>query len=98
MSTTVTQNNKVLSPLAKEVIVLFSDTFGIDLSDLSLETDLIEDFDLKADLEGLARFLHSVNNKYEVELRLGSIVQDLDEQTISNLADLITIIEEAMLE
>lgn len=90
--------NKPMSQLAKEVIVLFSDTFGIDLEDLSLDTDLLEDFDLKSDLEGLARFLHAVNNKYEVDIKLSTIVQDLDEQAVSTLSDLVTIVEEALLE
>lgn len=98
MTTQQTSMNKPMSQLAKEVIVLFSDNFGIDLEDLSLDTDLLEDFDLKSDLEGLARFLHTVNNKYEVDIKLGTIVQDLDEQAISTLSDLVTIIEEALLE
>jgi hypothetical protein len=98
MSVQVPPTSKGLSQLAKEIIILFSDTFGIELEDLSLETDLVEDFDLKSDLEGLARFLHAVNTKYEVDIKLGHIVADLDEQTISTLADLITIIEEAQLE
>lgn len=90
--------NKGLSPLAKEIIILFSDTFGIALEDLNLDTDLVEDFDLKTDLEGLARFLHTVNKQYEIELKLSHIIKDLDEQTLTNLGELITLIEEAQLD
>lgn len=90
--------SKPLTLLEKEILLLFSDTFGIALEDLNFETDLVEDFDLKTDLEGLARFLHTVNSKYEVDLKLGTIIKDLDEQTISTLGDVITIIEEAQLE
>lgn len=78
--------------------MLFSDTFGVVLEDLNLDTDLIEDFDLKSDLEGLARFVHSVNNKYEVDLKLSVIVSELDQQHISTLGDLVTMVEEAQLE
>lgn len=98
MTANLPQTNKPLSPLAKEIISLFSDTFGIALEDLSLETDLVEDFDLKADLEGLARFLHSINDRFEVDLKLAILIKDLDDQTVATLADLITLVEEAQLE
>lgn len=90
--------SKAPSPLALEVLELFSNTFGIALEDLSLDTDLVEDFDIKSDLEGLARFVHTANLKFEVDLKMSALVQDLDALELSRIGDIVTMIEEAQLE
>lgn len=92
-----TPNNE-LSPIAQKVAVIFSDTFGIDPQDLAMTTDIVEDVDIKSDLESLARFVQQLNHTFEVHIRLQDIVDGVDDEDIVCVQDLVNVLEDALLE
>lgn len=95
----MTQNpNSELSPIAQKVLILFSDTFGIDPEDLSMTTDIIEDVDIKSDLEALARFVQQVNHTFEAHIRLQEIVDGVEDEDIVCIQDIVNVVEDALLE
>lgn len=92
------------TPLSKpssvtiEIVELFSEYFGVDPDELNEGTDLVEDFDVKGDLEGFAKFVQAINRHFEVDLKIQNIVEDIDEENIKTLGDFITLVEEAQLD
>lgn len=75
-----------------------SEHFGIPLADLTPETDLVEDIDIKSDLEAMTQFVHSLNDTFEIELRLQNVAKELEDGTLSMLGDIVDLVEDALLE
>jgi hypothetical protein len=97
----VNEKNKTL-PLPQtteqRILHLLGESYGIAPTELSITSDLIEDLDMKGDLDGLARFVQAVNATFDVQLRVSEIAAGIDLEELVILQDLINLVEDAMLE
>jgi acyl carrier protein len=79
-----------------QIIELIADIYGIDPDDLSPSSHLIEDVDIKGNLDEFVRFVHRLNRVFEIDLQPRDINVE-DEDGIQTIADLVSLAEDAML-
>ena len=78
------------------IFEIIAETYGIDPEDLSLSSHLIEDVDLKGNLDDFVRFVHRVNRRFEIDLQPQDISMN-EEEGLTTVQDLVYLIEDAML-
>ncbi len=76
-----------------QIITLISDIYGIESADLSLNSNLVEDVDIKGNLDEFIRFVHRLNHIFEIDLQ----PKDINVEEIETVADLVYLVEDAML-
>lgn len=91
-------NHPAKLSLSDRILLLLADHFGFDPDTLSLESDLVEDIDLKGDLEGLARFVQTVNTEFDTDIKVPHIIAELNAENLHHVADLVSLVEDAQLE
>ncbi len=82
----------------QQVAILLGETYGVDPEELSEASDLIEDIDLKSDVESLARFVHRLNDHFDIELTAKSLSKGMEEERITIVQDIVNEVEDALLE
>ncbi len=80
----------------KQIIELISEIYGIDPDDLSPNSNLIEDVDIKGNLDEFVRFVHRLNRLFEIDLQPRDINVE-DEDGVQTISDLVFLVEDAML-
>lgn len=80
----------------QEIIRLIGETYGIDPDDLTPSANLVEDVDIKGSLDEFVRFVHRLNNTFETDLQAKDINVEA-EDGIHTIADLVYLVEDAML-
>lgn len=80
----------------QEIIRLIGETYGIDPADLAPASHLVEDVDIKGNLDEFIRFVHRLNNTFEIDLQPKDINVE-DEEGVQTVSDLVYLVEDAML-
>ena len=80
----------------QEIVRLLGETYGIDPDDLSPASNLVEDVDIKGSLDEFVRFIHRLNSTFEIDLQPKDINIE-DEDGVQTVADLVYLVEDAML-
>lgn len=80
----------------KQIADLIAEIYGIDPDDLSPSSHLIEDVDLKGNLDEFVRFVHRLNRLFEIDLQPRDINVE-DDDGVQTVADLVSLVEDAML-
>lgn len=81
-----------------QVTNLIGETYGVDPEELQPGSDLVEDIDLKSDVESLAKFVHSLNEHFDIELTAQSLSRGMEEGRITIVQDVVNEVEDALLE
>ncbi len=90
------QRDKILST----IIELIAETYGFEPEELSAQSSLIEDVDLKGNLDEFGKFVQRLNNEFDIELRLSDFqtaIDDEDEEGLVMVSDIAIMVEDAML-
>jgi len=88
------EQNSIYSELTQ----LLGETYGVDPDELTPESDLIEDIDLKSDVESLAKFVHSLNITFDIEISAQAFSKGIEEERITNVREIVNTVEDALLE
>ncbi|MCD8484260.1 hypothetical protein LRY65_00090 [Candidatus Woesebacteria bacterium] len=86
------------NPLYQEVTQLLGETYGVDPDELTPESDLMEDIDVKSDVESLGKFVHGLNTTFDIELQTPRFSRALVSGDISTVRDIVNTVEDALLE
>lgn len=96
----MTEERTLMEPISiyQQVANLLGETYGVDPEELHPGSDLTEDIDLKSDVESLAKFVHSLNTHFDIELTAGSLSKGMIEERITIVQDVVNEVEDALLE
>ncbi len=86
------------SSIYDEVTQLLGEIYGVDPDELTPQSDLQEDIDLKSDVESLAKFVHTLNTTFDIELTTPYISREIMARHISSVQDIVSAVEDALLE
>lgn len=80
------------------LIDIIADTYGFDPETLNAKSHLIEDIDLKGNMDEFIRFLQRVNEEFEIELTASDIVISHNPAVgIQTIGELALIVDDAQL-
>lgn len=86
--------------ILKTIIDIIAETYGLEPEELSAQSSLIEDVDLKGNIDEFGRFVQHLNREFDIELRLSDFqtaVDDEDDEGLVTISDIAVMVEDAML-
>ena len=84
------------SALGQQLIEAIGDTYGVDAHELSLDSRPGEDIELLGNVEEFARFVHRLNEEFELDLKPQEVAEQIQTPD-ATLHNLVFLIEDAML-
>jgi acyl carrier protein len=88
----VSQNNTLITQLLRVI----ADVYGIDQNELTPQSDLNEEVGVMGSVDELAQFVHSLNQKFDIDLHPREVAVICEEDG-STIQDLVYLIQDAML-
>jgi acyl carrier protein len=82
------------------IITIIAETYGLEPEELSAASSLIEDVDLKGNIDEFGRFVQRLNHEFDIEMRLSDFqtaVDDEDDEGLVTISDIAVMVEDAML-
>lgn len=82
--------------IGQQLITAIGETYGADAHELSLDSRPGEDIELLGNVEEFARFVHRLNEEFELDLKPQEVAESIQAPE-ATLHDLVFLIEDAML-
>lgn len=85
--------------ILSSIITIIAETYGLEPEELSANSSLIEDVDLKGNIDEYGRFVQRLNREFDIELRLSDlqVAADDEDEGLVTISDIAVMVEDAML-
>jgi acyl carrier protein len=81
------------------IVTIIAETYGLEPEELGAHSSLIEDVDLKGNIDEFGRFVQRLNREFDIEMRLSDFQTAIDDEDegLVTISDIAVMVEDAML-